>query len=123
MHPKENRHEALKKNAKEPSRSQASIWRQLLIPLAALVRGDLLSLVHQLGLRAVAAMLEAERTKLCGDRDKHDASRAATRGGSARGELALGGRRVGLKRPRVVDRKDEPSSPGNCTPRPSQNRT
>lgn len=95
----------MKKPAKETSRNQASIWTQLLIPLAALVRGDLLALVHQLGLQAVAAMLEAERTKLCGERYEHDSSRRATRGGSARGELALGGRRIGLRRPRVVDRK------------------
>lgn len=94
----------MKKPAKEPSRNQASLWTQLLIPLAALVRGDLLALVHQLGLQAVGAMLEAERTKLCGERYKHDASRRATRAGSTRGELALGGRRVAVKRPRVVDR-------------------
>jgi putative transposase len=91
------------KSAKEASRDQGSMWTQLLIPLAALVRGDLLALVHQLGLQAFAAMLEAERTKLCGPRYKHDGSRAATRAGSTRGELALGGRRVGVRRPRVVD--------------------
>ena len=95
----------MKKTAKEPSQNQASIWTQLLIPLAALVRGDLLTLVHQLGLQAVATMLEAERTKLCGERYAHDPSRRATRGGSTRGELALGGRRVRLRRPRVVDDK------------------
>jgi transposase-like protein len=94
----------MKKTAKEAPRNQASLWTQLLIPLAALVRSDLLSLVHQLGLRAIAAMLENERTKLCGERYKHDASRKATRGGSTRGELALGGRRVALRRPRVVGR-------------------
>lgn len=94
----------MKKPAKEPSRGQASLWTQLLVPLAALVRNDLLGLVHQLGMQAIAAMLEAERTKLCGERYKHDASRRATRAGSTRGELALGGRRVALRRPRVVDR-------------------
>lgn len=78
---------------------------QLLIPLATMIRGDLLGLVHQLGMQAVHAMLEAERTRLCGERYKHDASRRATRGGSVRGELALGGRRVSLRRPRVVDRR------------------
>ena len=55
-------------------------------------------------MQAVAAMLEAERTKLCGERYKHDASRRASRAGSTRGELALGGRRVALRRPRVTDR-------------------
>lgn len=94
----------MKKPAKEPSRNQASLWTQLLVPLAALVRSDLLALVHQLGMQAVAAMLEAERTRLCGERYKHDASRRATRAGSTRGELALGGRRVTLRRPRVADR-------------------
>jgi transposase-like protein len=80
------------------------LWTQLLIPLATMIRGDLLGLVHQLGMQAVLAMLEDERTRLCGERYKHDASRQATRGGSVRGELALGGRRVALRRPRVVDR-------------------
>lgn len=94
----------MKKPAKESARNQESMWTQLLIPLATLLRGDLLALVHQLGLQAISAMLEAERTKLCGERYKHDASRSATRAGSARGELALGGRRVGLRRPRVADR-------------------
>ena len=102
MHSKENRHE---EDCQGTSRSQASIWTQLLIPLAALVRGDMLALVHQLGLQAVAAMLEAERTELCGERYRHDDTPAGTRGGTVRGELALGGRRVGLKRLRVVDRK------------------
>jgi transposase-like protein len=97
----------MKKPAKETSRGQESMWTQLLIPLAALVRGDLIALVHQLGMQAVAAMLEAERTKLCGERYKHDASRQATRAGSTRGELALGGRRVALRRPRVVDREGQ----------------
>jgi putative transposase len=96
---------AVKKPAKEETPGQASMWTQLLMPLAAMVRGDLLSLVHQLGMQAVALMLEAERTQLCGERYKHDASRRATRGGSTRGELALGGRRVTLQRPRVVDRQ------------------
>lgn len=97
----------MKKTAKERLPRQASMWTQLLIPLAAMVRGDLLALVHQLGMQAVQAMLEAERTKLCGERYKHDPSRRATRGGSTRGELALGGRRVTVRRPRVVDRDGE----------------
>jgi hypothetical protein len=95
----------MKKTAKEAPRNQESIWAQLLLPLAALVRGDLLALVHQLGLQAVAAMLESERTKLCGARYRHDPDREATRAGAARGELALGGRRVAVRRPRVVDRE------------------
>ena len=100
----------MKKPAKEPSRGQASMWTQLLIPLAALVRGDLLALVHQLGMQAFASMLEAERTKLCGERYKHDATRRATRAGSTRGELALGGRRISVRRPRVVGAREHRSA-------------
>ncbi len=70
--------------------------------LAAVIRGDLLALVHQLGLQAIAAMLEGERTKLCGERYKHEKSRTASCAGTTRGELALGGRRVTLRRPRVT---------------------
>lgn len=97
----------MKKTAKEAPRNQASILTQLLMPLAVLVRRDLLALVHQVGFQAFATMLEAERTKLCGERYKHDASRRATRGGTTRGELALGGRRVVVRRPRVVDREGQ----------------
>ncbi len=93
----------MKKTAKETSPGQASLLTQLIMPLAALIRGDLLTLVHQLGLQAIAVMLEGERTKLCGERYKHDKSRTASRAGTTRGELALGGRRVTLRRPRVTD--------------------
>ena len=93
----------MKKTAKETSPGQASLLVQLLLPLAAMIRGDLLALVHHLGLQAIAAMLEGERTKLCGERYKHDKSRTASRAGTTRGELALGGRRVTLRRPRVTD--------------------
>lgn len=93
----------MKKLAKETPRGQASMLTQLLLPLAAMIRGDLLGLVHQLGLQAIAAMLEAERTKLCGERYRHDKSRTASRAGTTRGELVLGGRRVAMRRPRVTD--------------------
>jgi transposase-like protein len=93
------------KTAKEAAKNQGSMWAQLLMPLAALVRKDLLELVHQLGLQAFATMLEAERTELCGERYKHNAARRATRAGTTRGELAFGGRRVSVTRPRVVDRE------------------
>lgn len=94
----------MKKPAKETSRGKASLLTQVLLPLAAVIRGDLLALVHQLGLQAIAAMLEGERTKLCGERYKHDKSRTASRAGTTRGELALGGRRVAVRRPRVTDK-------------------
>ena len=95
----------MKKTAKETIGNQeTSVWTELVMPLAALMRGDLSALVHQLGLQAFGAMLEAERTTLCGERYKHDRSRRATRGGTTRGELPFGGRLVTVARPRVVNR-------------------
>ena len=77
----------MKKSAKEAPRGQASFFTQVLLPLAAVIRGDLYALVQQLGMQAIAAMLEAERTKLCGERYKHDLARGASRAGSTQGEL------------------------------------
>ena len=71
----------MKKSVKESSGSQASTWVQLLMPLAALVRSDFRELIHHFGMQAIAAMLEADRARLCGPRYKHAPSRTATRGG------------------------------------------
>ena len=52
------------------------------------------------GLFAVAAMLEADREELCGARYAHT-THGAHRAGHVSSELAMGGRRVGMERPRV----------------------
>jgi transposase-like protein len=55
------------------------------------------------GIGVFAKMLEAERERLCGPRYVHSSTRTASRGGHTRSaELALGGRRVAVKRPRVI---------------------
>ena len=54
------------------------------------------------GMSVLAKMLEAEREKLCGPRYVHSTTRKASRGGTTKAELALGGRRVSLQRPRVI---------------------
>jgi transposase-like protein len=54
-----------------------------------------------------AAMLEEDRGRLCGPRYVHDERRAATRAGYTDGELALGGRRVTIRKPRVRNREGE----------------
>jgi transposase-like protein len=61
-------------------------------------------MVHALGMQAVLTMLEQARTELCGERYKHAKDRQATRGGTAKSRLKLGGRTVAVRRPRVVDR-------------------
>lgn len=93
----------MKKNAKKESGSQErTVLAQLMLPLAALIRGDLRELVMSLGIQSVSAMLERERTALCGPRYEHQPERTAQRGGTVRGQLALGGRTVTVRRPRVV---------------------
>jgi transposase-like protein len=64
-------------------------------------RATLHDAIVSAGMGVLAAMLEEERVKLCGPRYAHQPGRVAMRAGHADGELALGGRRVGLRRPRV----------------------
>jgi transposase-like protein len=77
---------------------------QLVLPLAAMVRNDLQAFVVSVGMQALIAMLEGERTELAGPRYEHDPERQATRAGTTPGKLTLGGRQVGVDRPRVVGR-------------------
>jgi transposase-like protein len=66
---------------------------------------DLLPPLHEwvaaAGLAAVMELLERERAALCGLRYRHDRSRSAFRAGHIASALTLGGRRVGIRRPRV----------------------
>jgi transposase-like protein len=95
----------MSKSAKKQGESQGwmQAMGQLLLPLAQLVRGDVKDLVTWLGIQAIAAMLEQERTRLCGPRYQHEGARRAGRGGHADSSVALGGRKVKMRRPRVVD--------------------
>lgn len=74
---------------------------QLELPIGVLVREALLETVVVAGLASVQALLEREREALCGPRYRHDRRRRALRGGHLESSLVLGGRRVGVKRPRV----------------------
>jgi transposase-like protein len=73
------------------------------LAFAAMVdaRATLHDAIVSAGMGVLAAMLEDERTRLCGPRYRHDPDRVATRSGHAAGELAFGGRRVRVRRPRV----------------------
>ena len=53
------------------------------------------------GQQVLDAMMEQDRTELCGPRGKHDPERRAGRAGTPASEVTLGGRRVRLTRPRV----------------------
>ena len=69
--------------------------------IAADMREGLLALAVGAGLQVMAQLMEADVTAVCGPRGKHDPDRAATRHGTGRGSLTLGGRRVPVRRPRV----------------------
>jgi transposase-like protein len=74
---------------------------RLVMSMPDAVGRELHEMVISAGLEAIAAMLEEERSEVCGPRYRHSSTRAASRAGTARGELALGGRRVSVARPRV----------------------
>lgn len=46
-------------------------------------------------------MLEEDRTAVCGPRYAHEPERPASRAGTVRSEVVLGGRKVAIQRPRV----------------------
>ncbi len=53
------------------------------------------------GKQVLTAMMEHDRIALCGPAGRHDAERQAVRGGSTESAIVLGGRRIGMRRPRV----------------------
>jgi len=69
--------------------------------IAADMREGLLALAVGAGLQVMAQLMEADVTAACGPRGKHDLDRTATRHGTERGSITLGGRRVPITRPRV----------------------
>src|SRR6266542_6009482 len=69
--------------------------------IAGDLREGLLALAVGAGLQVMGSLMEADVTALCGPRGRHDPDRAATRHGTERGSVTLGGRRVPVSRPRV----------------------
>ena len=53
------------------------------------------------GQQVLCAMMEQDREELCGPRWKRDPDRSAGRAGTTKSEVALGGRRIPIPRPRV----------------------
>ena len=90
----------MKNTDKKRAVSQEGRALALIASVAATVREGLHELVVSSGLSVVAAMFEADREALCGPRYAHSEHRAH-RTGHATGELAMGGRRIQMKRPRV----------------------
>ena len=53
------------------------------------------------GLQVMSALMDADVTGLARPKGRHDAARTAVRHGTGPGSVTLGGRRVGVERPRV----------------------
>ena len=69
--------------------------------LADELREGLLALAVGTGLQVMDAILEESVIALCGPRGRHDPGRSAVRHGHEDGSVALGGRKVPVRRPRV----------------------
>lgn len=72
-----------------------------LVDLLVETKTELLELALRSGLQVFSAMLEEDRTAICGPRYAHEPDRPASRAGTTRSEVVLGGRKVAIQRPRV----------------------
>src|SRR3954467_5102250 len=69
--------------------------------LVGAAREGLLALSVGVGLGVVHELLELEVDEVVGPKGKHNADRGAVRHGHEAGSMTLGGRRVGVRRPRA----------------------
>ena len=72
-----------------------------LVELLVDTKTELVELMVRSGLRVLDAMLEEDRTALCGPRYAHQPTRTAARAGTVPSEVVLGGRKITVARPRV----------------------
>src|SRR5712691_3434437 len=72
-----------------------------LVDLLVDTRAELMELAVASGLKVLTAMLEEDRTAICGPRYQHQPDRQASRSGAVPSEVVLGGRKVAIRRPRV----------------------
>jgi putative transposase len=79
-----------------PARVQEALGQ-----LVGAAKEGLLALSVGVGLGVLAELMEEEVDEVVGPKGKHDPGRAALRHGHESGEVTLGGRRVGVERPRV----------------------
>jgi putative transposase len=82
-----------------------------LVDLLVDTRTELFELAMRSGLKVFTAMLEEDRTAVCGPRYAHEPDRPASRAGTVRSEVVLGGRKVAIQRPRVRTADGEVSLP------------
>ena len=84
--------------------SPATVTVEMPLPMFALMSGigdDFHALCIDAGRQVLGAMMEHDRTALCGPKWKPSSEREAARGGSTRSLIVLGGRKIEMKRPRL----------------------
>ena len=86
--------------AKQPTTAIIAVPLPVLGAFASIER-SYFNLCIRAGQQVLDAMMEQDRTALCGPRGKHDPNRRAGRAGTAPSEVTLGGRRIQMTRPRV----------------------
>ena len=99
----------MKKNARKTTRNakdnaqavEVPKGLQLTVPLPELLSEELHGVVTRLGLLALEGVLQQDVTELCGGRYERGRGDRPRRSGTTPGSLALGGRRVEVRRPRV----------------------
>jgi transposase-like protein len=79
--------------------------------LVGAAKEGLLALSVGVGLGVLEELMAEEVDDVCGPRGKHDPDRVAYRHGSDDGEVTLGGRRVGVTRPRMRSKDGEQEVP------------
>ena len=87
-----------------PTVDQAEKPESRHLPLVDLLidtRAELTELVVRSGMKVLEAMLEEDRTDICGPRYQHQADRQAGRAGGTSSTVVLGGRKVQIRRPRA----------------------
>jgi putative transposase len=79
--------------------------------LVGAAREGLLALSVGVGLGVVHELMDLEVTEVVGPKGKHNPERTAKRHGHENGSMTLGGRRVGVRRPRIRSVDDEHELP------------
>ena len=95
----------MKKPATPETSCQPHVELQLPLPLLSClkaVREGFFELCVRVGEHALHALMEHDRTELCGTKWSRDPSRSAVRGGSTASEITLGGRRIRVRRLRAA---------------------
>ena len=87
-----------------PRKSPATVTVEMPLPMFALMSGigeDFHALCIDAGRQVLGAMVEHNRSALCGPKWKPSPEREAVRGGTTRSLLVLSARKIEMKRPRL----------------------